>query len=97
MEALKYMYEPGEHATVKLVVQCLGLFWRVKVLIFFASGGKISFILLLSLGENTLMHHFTGSTLEAQIQNIILLKHHFFSAIFRLRFYWGIIFVVKVR
>ena len=46
------------------------------------------------------MHHFTGSTLEAQIQNIILLKHHFFSTIFRLRrpsFYWGIIFVVKVR
>ena len=23
------------------------------------------------------MHHFTGSTLEAKIQNIILLKHHF--------------------
>ena len=31
----------------------------------------------LSLGENRVVHHFTGSTLEAKIQNIILLKHHF--------------------
>ena len=38
---------------------------------------KFPSIYWLSLGENTLVHHFTGSTLEARIQNIILLKHHF--------------------
>ena len=43
------------------------------------------------------MHHFTGSTLEAKIQYIILLKHHFTGSFLkknRLRrtsFYWGII------
>ena len=34
----------------------------------------------LSLGENRVMHHFMGSTLEAKIQSIILLKHHFTSS-----------------
>ena len=46
-------------------------------MIFFASGGKIPFILLVEFGRNRVMHHFTGSTLEAKIQYIILLKHHF--------------------
>ena len=34
----------------------------------------------LSLGENRVMHHFVGSTLEAKIQYIISLKHHFASS-----------------
>ena len=29
------------------------------------------------------MHHFTGSTLEAKIQYIILLKHHFTGSFLR--------------
>ena len=49
------------------------------------------------------MHHFTGSTLEAKIQYIILLKHHFTGSFLkknRLRrtsFYWGIILPGKSR
>ena len=31
----------------------------------------------LSLGENRVVHHFIGSTLETNIQYIILLNHHF--------------------
>ena len=34
----------------------------------------------LSLGENRVMHHFVGSTLEVKIQYIISLKHHFVSS-----------------
>ena len=34
------------------------------------------------------MHHFTGSTLEAKIQYIILLKHHFTGSFLK-KIAWG--------